>query len=160
LSMAKTEIFTADDYRALAEFRYQIRRFLHYSEGAARAAGRSPQHHQLLLAVKGIPAGVRPTINEVAARLHIRHHSAVELTNRLTARRLIRKRQDDSDRRRVLLEITPFGEALLRKLSVIHHAQLQSAGKDLIRSLEELLTHNEGLHETTRSRKNNNKRTR
>jgi len=76
---------TADDYRALAEFRYQIRQFLHFSEKAARSAGLNPQHHQLLLALKGIPKGLLPSINEIARRLHLRHHSVVELTNRLTA---------------------------------------------------------------------------
>jgi len=157
--MAKTERLTEADYRALAEFRYQIRRFLHFSESAARSAGLNPQHHQLLLAVKGMPAGVPPTIKEIAKRLHLRHHSAVELSNRLTGRGLIRKRQDETDRRRVLLEITDRGEAVLRALSLIHRAQLQSVGQDLIRSLRKLLKDNEGLHEKTRSRKNDLERT-
>src|SRR5262245_37368644 len=95
---------TVDDYQALAEFRYHIRRFLHFSEKAARAERLNPQHHQLLLALKGMPKGTPPTINEIAKRLHIRHHSAVGLTNRLSARGLIRKRQDAEDRRRVLLQ--------------------------------------------------------
>ena len=101
---------TLADYRALAEFRYQIRRFIHFSERAARAAGLNPQHHQLLLAIKGHPVTTQPTVQDMAERLHIRHHSAVELTNRLTARGLIRKRQDPDDRRRVLLQITPRGK--------------------------------------------------
>jgi len=151
---------TLDDYRALAEFRYQIRRFIHFSECAARSAGLNPQHHQLLLAIKGNPGDNRPTVQDMAERLHIRHHSAVELTNRLTARGMIRKRQDPGDRRRVLLEITPGGEAVLRKLSFIHRTQLESAGKDLIRSLQKLLRDNEGLHDKTRSGKGNLKRTR
>ena len=151
---------TDDDYRALAEFRQQIRHFLHFSEQAARSAGLNPQHHQLLLTLKGIPPNVAPTVNEIAARLHIRHHSAVELTARLTARGLIHKREDRQDRRRVLLEITARGEAILRKLSLIHRAQLESAGTDLIRSLQKLLKDNKGLHDKTRPRQNDRKRTR
>jgi len=84
LSAVIDRTLTADD-GALAEFRYQIRQFLHFSEKAARSAGLNPQHHQLLLALKGIPKGLLPSINEIARRLHLRHHSVVELTNLLTA---------------------------------------------------------------------------
>src|SRR5262249_21481734 len=130
------------------------------SEQAARSAGLNPQHHQLLLALKGIPPDVQPTVNEIAMRLHIRHHSAVELTDRLTTRGLIRKLEDREDRRRVRLEITGRGESVLRKLSLIHRSQLESAGKDLIRALQKLLKDNKGLHDETRSRQNDRKRTR
>jgi len=58
----KKDDLTADDYSALAEFRFQIRRFLHFSEEAARANGINPQHHQLLLAIKGLPENVQPTV--------------------------------------------------------------------------------------------------
>jgi O6-methylguanine-DNA--protein-cysteine methyltransferase len=63
-------------YRALAEFRHQIRLFLHFSEEAVRQAGIEPQQHQLLLAIKGIPVGTQPTIGRIAERLQIRHHTA------------------------------------------------------------------------------------
>jgi DNA-binding MarR family transcriptional regulator len=156
----KTHELTAADYQALAEFRYQIRRFLHFSEKAARRESINPQHHQLLLALKGIPDDVDPTISQIAERLHIRHHSAVELTNRLTKSGLIRKRQDSRDRRRVLLEISARGERILRNLSLIHRAQLESVGTDLIQALQRLLKQNEGLSEKKRSRKGHIKRTR
>jgi DNA-binding MarR family transcriptional regulator len=151
---------TADDFRALAEFRYQIRRFLHFSEKAALARGLSPQQHQLLLALKGLPEGIEPTIGNLAERLHLRHHSAVELTNRLAANGLVRKLKDHADRRQVLLQITQRGERALRQLSLAHRAQLQSAGKTLIRSVQKLLKDNEGLHEEHRTRKDHLKRTR
>jgi DNA-binding MarR family transcriptional regulator len=147
------EDLTTQEYRALAEFRWQIRRFLHFSEKAARAAGLNPQHHQLLLALKGIPDDVQPTISEIAERLHIRHHSAVELTDRLTAGGLIRRRKDQQDRRRVLLQITARGEAMLRKLSLIHRAQLESVGRDLIAALQDLLENNDGHHRKAREAK-------
>ena len=156
----RSRALTVDDYRSLAEFRYQIRRFLYFSEGAARSVGISPQHHQLLLALRGLPEAIPPTVHEIAQRLQIRHHSAVELTNRLTRCGFIQKRRDHSDGRRVLLVITPRGEAVLRKLSLIHRAQLESAGRDLIGTLQKLLKKNERLHEKVRSRKNNFKRTR
>ncbi len=132
---------TAKDYRALAEFRYQIRRFIYFSERAARNAGLNPQQHQLLLVLKGLPKDVEPNVGEIADRLFIRHHSAVELTDRLTERNLLRKRQSRHDRRRVLLEITAEGEAVLSKLSLIHRAQLKSVGAELIKALRKLQTY-------------------
>jgi DNA-binding MarR family transcriptional regulator len=158
----KKDELPVDDFRALAEFRYQIRSFLHFSEKAARSCRLNPQQHQFLLALKGIPVGVQPTVRFVAERLHIRHNSAVGLSNRLSDAGLIRKIQDREDGRRVLLEITTHGEAVLRRLSLIHRAQLETLGRDLIRSLRKLLHDTEGLHEKARSRsgKNNLKRTR
>ena len=82
---------TLSDYQALAELRYQIRRFLHFSEQAARAAGLEPRQHQLMLALKGLPEGVRPAIRELAERMQIQHHSAVELVNRLAAGGYVRR---------------------------------------------------------------------
>src|SRR5712671_765170 len=115
------------EYRALAEFRYQIRRFLQFSAEAARAHGLEPQQHQLLLAIKGLPESARPTIGELAERLQIQHHSAVEL-NRLSERGAIRREPDGDDRRAVLIRLTGSGEALLRRLSLAHHSELETAG--------------------------------
>src|SRR5215813_7661733 len=151
---------SADEYRALAEFRYEIRRFLHFSEEAARAAGLNPQHHQLLLVIKGAPETLRPTVHDAAERLHIRHHSAVELTNRLVVRGLIRKRRDRFDRRRVLLEVTARGDATLRNLSLIHREQLEDVGRKLIRALQKLLKRNGQIQEINRSGKDHLKRNR
>src|ERR1700691_6058469 len=76
---------TLSDYQALAEFRYQIRRFLHFSEQVVKNAGLERGQYQLMLAIKGMPAGIRPRIRELANRMQIRHHSTVELVNRLEA---------------------------------------------------------------------------
>src|SRR5712692_2945540 len=90
------------DYEALAELRYQIRRFLHFSEQAARAAGLEPHQHQLLLALKGLPAPGEPaSIGWLAERLQIQHHSAVELVDRLAERGLASRSRAPSDRRQV-----------------------------------------------------------
>jgi len=136
---SRSQQLTASDYRALADFRYQIRQFLHFSEKAARDAGIQPQQHQLMLAVKGTDPATEPTITQIAARMHLRHHSVVELADRLSELGLIRKRRAEKDRRRVLLEITPRGEALLRKLSIIHRAELKLLRAALIKSLDELI---------------------
>ena len=122
------------DYRALAELRHQIRRFLAFSEDESRIAGLEPQQHQLLLAVKGLPAGERATIKTVAARLLLKHHSVVELADRLSAEGLL-ERGAGADKREVLLHITPRGERLLRRLSVSHKAQLAHAGPALLDAL-------------------------
>lgn len=122
--MASKQPLTQADYEALAEFRYALRQFLHFSEDAARVAGLTPQHHQAMLAIKGFPGG-RITIGDLAERLQIRHHSGVGLTDRLVAERYVRRVTDKQDRRQVRLALTPRGEAVLEKLSSVHHEQLQ-----------------------------------
>jgi DNA-binding MarR family transcriptional regulator len=126
---------TLSEYQALAEFRYQIRRFLQFSAEAARAHGLEPQQHQLLLALKGLPAGGRPTIGELAERLQIQHHSAVELVDRLAERGAIRRSHSGADRREVQLHLTRQGSALLRRLSLAHHTELERTGPLLVKAL-------------------------
>jgi DNA-binding MarR family transcriptional regulator len=120
------------DYRSLAAFRYEIRKFLAFSEQAARDAGIEPQQHQMLLAVRGLPEGVRPTIGAVAERLCVQHHTAVALVDKLEARRLIRRKRSEVDRREVLLQVTQEGLELLRALSTLHRDQLQTVGPALL----------------------------
>jgi DNA-binding MarR family transcriptional regulator len=127
------------NYRSLAAFRYEIRRFLAFSEQAARDAGIDPQQHQLLLAVRGLPEGSRPTIGTIAERLCVRHHTAVALVDKLEASGLIERDRSVRDRREVLLRVTGDGEALLRGLSSAHREQLQTAGPQMIRALHSIL---------------------
>ncbi|HEX6556643.1 MAG TPA: MarR family transcriptional regulator [Ktedonobacteraceae bacterium] len=127
------------DYRALAELRYQIRRFLRFSEQAAREVGLVPQQHQLLLALKGLPAGRKATISELAERLQIQHHSTVELIDRLVERGLIKRLRDEVDQRRVIIHLTPQGEQILRRLSLLHRHELQLAGPAFVRTLGALI---------------------
>lgn len=126
-------------YRALAEFRHQIRLFLHFSEEAAREAGIEHQQHQLLLAIKGIPVGTRPTIGRIAERLQIRHHSAVELVDRLTEHGAVAREANPDDGREVRLRLTRAGERLLRRLSIAHHNELGKAGPALRDALDAVL---------------------
>ncbi|HYL68207.1 MAG TPA: MarR family winged helix-turn-helix transcriptional regulator [Candidatus Limnocylindria bacterium] len=123
-------------YRALADFRYEIRRFLNFSEQAARAAGVEPQQHQALLAIKGLPLNREATVGHLAERLQIRPHTAVELAIRLERKKLIRRSRNSADRRQVFLRLTPRGERLLQNLSESHRAELSSAGPKLLCALE------------------------
>ena len=130
---------TPDDYRTLAEFRYQIRCFLSFSEGAARAAGVEPQQHQLLLALKGLPVGKRATIRTLAERLCVAHDTTVELIDRLEAAGLVDRARGEQDKREVIVSILPAGESLLAGLSRLHQEQLQSVGPSLRDALNSIL---------------------
>ncbi len=127
---------TLADYEWLAEVRYQIRRYLRFSEQASRAAGLEPRQYQLMLAIKGLPKGTRPRIGELAERLQIQHHSTVELVNRLSAGGYVRRHRAGDDRREVLLALTPKGERVLRKLFLDHRAELRTRGPALIAALK------------------------
>jgi DNA-binding MarR family transcriptional regulator len=127
------------NYKAMAEFRYQIRRFLRFSEQTAREGGLEPQQYQLLLTLKGMDDDAVPKIGEIAQRLQIQHHSTVELVDRLVRRGLIRRRRSDSDRREVLLELTPRGDKVLQDLAIRHWAEYRSMAPDLIGSLKKVM---------------------
>jgi DNA-binding MarR family transcriptional regulator len=139
---------TSRDYQSLAEFRHLIRRFLRFSEQEARVAGLEPKQHQLLLALKGLPGDVRPRIAELAERLQIQHHSAVELVNRLESAGFVRRQRAAKDRREVLLYLTSHGERVLQQLSLGHREELRSQGPALLESLHHLLMQNKST--TTR----------
>jgi DNA-binding MarR family transcriptional regulator len=128
-----------EQYRELAEFRRQIRRFLHFSETTAKEHGVEPQQHQLLLAVHGLPEDVKPTIREIASRLFIQHHSAVELVNRLERTGAIARHPGTDDKREVLIRLTPAGRAILRKLAMAHRTELERTGPELATALKTIL---------------------
>src|SRR5579863_2012430 len=127
------------DYQALAEFRFQIRKFLHFSEKAVQASGLERGQYQLMLAIKGMPEGVRPRIRELANRMQIQHHSAVELINRLEAGGYVRRERARDDRREVLLALTPKGERVLEELALHHHEELQDAAPALVSALRRVM---------------------
>jgi DNA-binding MarR family transcriptional regulator len=124
--------------RALAEFRHQIRRFLHFSEEAAKSAGIEPQQHQLMLAIKAVepePAG----LGFLAERLLLRHHSVVGLVDRLEQAGFVKRKRSDADRRSAYVVLTPRGTKMLHKLSAPHRQELKSAIPALIASLVTIL---------------------
>jgi DNA-binding MarR family transcriptional regulator len=137
------------DYGNLADLRYEIRRFLRLRETAARAAGLEPQHYLLLLQVKGLDGRCRATVGVVAERLQLRHHSAVELIDRMVERGFVARRRDTGDRRRVLVELRPAGETILRRLAVPSIAELRQTGPRLVKVLTRLI----GAHPASRTRR-------
>ena len=152
------------DFQAMAELRYQIRKFLRFSENAARQAGIEPQQHQLLLAIRGLPDGLRPTIGVLAERMQLQHHSTVELIDRLVERGFLCRLRATDDRRQVLVKLTHEGDEFLKTLSLHHLQELQSAGPRFVRVLQELirpmdassnLAHNAITEESSRKRKDN-----
>src|SRR5882672_6711325 len=118
LIMAKK--MNSPDFKAMAELRYQIRRFLRFSENAAREAGVEPQQHQLLLAIRGLPDALKPTIGVLAERMQLQHHSTVELIDRLVERNFLFRLRSTDDKRQVLVKLTHDGEEFLQTLS-LHH---------------------------------------
>ena len=133
------------DYQAIAEFRYQIRRFIRFSETAARKQGLNGQQHQLLLAIKGFPDGARPTIVALAERMQLRHHSTGELLNRLSENGYVVRVTDPDDRRQVHLRITRKGDAVLKRLTLIHTNELKTASVRLLKTLQNI------THDKTRT---------
>jgi len=119
------------DYELLAEFRHLLRRFLAFSEESARRHGLTSQQHQALLAVKGFPGARSLTVGELAARLDIRHHSAVGLVDRLEARRLVKRVIDPDDRRQVFVGLTPAADAILARLTAAHRRELRQLAPNL-----------------------------
>ncbi|HLH07669.1 MAG TPA: MarR family transcriptional regulator [Terriglobales bacterium] len=138
--MASKDNISAQDYRATAEFRYQIRRFLRASEQIARSFGMNPQQYQLMLALKGLPEDRVATVGEIAERLQIQHHSTVELADRLAAKGLIRRKRDSEDRRQVLLELTAKGDKTIKELAIHHREELRSNGPELVSALKNVLS--------------------
>ena len=127
------------DYWTLAELRYHIRRFLRVREEAARAAGIEPQQYQLLLQVKGMQGRQPATIGALAERLQLRHHSAVELIDRLADRGMLVRRPGGRDRREVLVELLPAAEAILRRLAQHSLHELETEGPALVSTLRRLI---------------------
>ncbi len=124
------------DYGTLAEFRYQLRKFLAFSEAAAQQSGLTPQQHQALLAIKGFSNSEPISVGDLARFLLIRHHTAVELMDRMTKLGLLSRVVDVDDGRRVLVKLTRKGEQKLRTLSRIHFEELRSASPALTKILK------------------------
>ena len=144
---------TLEDYQSLAEFRHQIRRYIRFSEKEVRNAGLEPRQYQLLLALKGLPEGVRPRIAEIAEQLQIQHHSAVELVDRLEVSGLVHRQRGSKDRREVLVVPTAAGEKILHDLVVHHRAELSTRGPALIAALYRILPETKRPHRLIKKRK-------
>ena len=125
--------------RELAEFRYQLRRFLSFSEMASEAVGISAQQYQVLQVIATVPEGRPASISYLAERMMVRHNSAVELVDRTERAGLVRRVADESDHRRSLVEVTGRGSELLARLAGQHLIELGIAGPEMVRALRRLL---------------------
>jgi DNA-binding MarR family transcriptional regulator len=142
--MVSKNAMTSAEFRSLAEFRYHIRIFLNGSEEAARGADLEPQQYLLLLAVRGLPLGRKASIRDLAERMQLRHHTVVELVDRLERRQLLRRERSQIDRRQVIVHLTPRGEKILTKLAKQRIAELRTAAPALVRALTGLIRSTHG----------------
>ena len=130
---------TTDEYRALAELRYRIRHFLREGDLVAQAAGLEPQQYLLLLTIRGLPVAEEATIRTLAERLVLKHHSVVELIDRLETHGYVRRSRGREDRRRVLVSLLPRGERLLEQVARHRIDELRATGHALVRAIDQLL---------------------
>jgi DNA-binding MarR family transcriptional regulator len=133
------EKITADEYRGLAELRYRIRRFLQEGDDTARQAQLEPQQYLLLLAIRGLPEGQDATIRTLADRLSLRHHSTVELVDRMEAHGYVKRTRSREDRRQVLVSLQPRGERLLEQVVQQRIIELRANGRALVEAISGLL---------------------
>lgn len=126
------------EYLALAEFRYQIRRFLRHMESEVAGSGLNPQQYQLLLAIKGLPKGRESTITALAERLQLNHNTMVELVDRCQEKGLTRRQRSAEDRRHVVISLTAQGEAFLQKLASAARRELHQIGPILVNAMKQL----------------------
>jgi DNA-binding MarR family transcriptional regulator len=140
---------TPAEYRALAELRYRIRNFIREGDAVARVAGLEPQQYLLLLAIRGLPPGMEATIRTLAERLVLKHHSVVELIDRLEDHGYVRRNRGRDDRRRVLISLLPRGEKLLEQVARQRIGELRASGAALVNAISALL---ENKHQSQRGK--------
>ncbi|HSB65091.1 MAG TPA: helix-turn-helix domain-containing protein [Anaerolineales bacterium] len=136
--MTNFAMFSKLEYETLAEFRYALRQYLRFSKNAIETAGITLQQHQAMLFIIGYPGKEQVTIGELAERLQIRHHSAVGLVNRLEEQGLVERKQDERDRRQVLIGLTRKGLGVLESLANLHREELRHLGPQLCVMLEQI----------------------
>ena len=147
------EKITENEYMALAELRHRIRRFLQEGDATARHAGLEPQQYLLLLAIRGLPAGKEASIRALADRLSLRHHSTVELIDRMEARGYVKRMRGREDRRQVLISLLPRGEKLLEKVVEQRIIELRANGYELVQAISALLEPQRGAATNGRGRR-------
>jgi DNA-binding MarR family transcriptional regulator len=130
---------TTEDYRSLAELRYRIRHFLRDGDAVARSTGLEPQQYLMLLTIRGLPEGYTATIRTLAERLALKHHSAVELVDRLESHGYVHRNRAPIDRRTVLVSLLPRGERVLENVARQRIKELHSHGHELVRAIQKLL---------------------
>ena len=130
---------TPDDYEALAEFRYLLRKFLRFSKDFLIAtAGLNPEQYEALLAIRAFAAPVGLTISQLSERLQVKHHSAVNIVDRLVGRKLVTREAGKTDRRRRHVQLTAKAEKLIEELAAVHRKEIRGRSPEMIKVLERL----------------------
>jgi DNA-binding MarR family transcriptional regulator len=130
---------TADDYEVLANFRYLLRKFLRFSKDFLKANGNlSPEQYEALLAIKAFTSIGGLTISQLSERLQVKHHSAVNIVDRLVEAKLITRAAGESDRRRRHVQLTAKGEKLIDELAAVHRKEIRERSKEMIETLERI----------------------
>ncbi|HWY50949.1 MAG TPA: MarR family transcriptional regulator [Chthoniobacterales bacterium] len=128
-----------DDYQALADFRYLLRKFLRFSKDFLRStAVLNPEQYEALLAIKSFATPVGLTISQLSERLQVRHHSAVNIVDRLVERKLVTREAGETDRRRRHVHLTAKGEKLIEELAAPHRKEIRERSAEMIKALERL----------------------
>jgi len=128
-----------DDYETLAEFRYLLRKFLRFSKDFLHdKAGLNPEQYEALLAIKAFAAAGGATISQLSERLQVKHHSAVNIVDRLAERKLATRETYETDRRERHVQLTAKGEKLIQELAAVHRKEIRSRSADLMEALERL----------------------
>ncbi len=150
-----SEKIAAAEYRALAELRYRIRLFLREGDATAVSEGLEPQQYQMLLAIRGLEDGESATVGTLAERLAIKHHSAVELIDRLEKRGFVKRLRDRGDRRQVQVILLLRGEKALASVVRERISELRATGDALVHTIEALLERGNGKSGQKKKRKSN-----
>lgn len=142
---------TPAEYQALSELRYRIRKFVREGDAVASAAGLEPQQYLLLLMIRGIPDGQEATVRTLAERLALKHHSVVELIDRLEAHGYVRRSRSREDRRSVLVSLLPRGEKMLEQVAQHRIGELRATGTALVQAISSLLENNHAARDARKS---------
>lgn len=130
------------EYRALAELRYRIRHFIQEGDVAAQRSNLEPQQYLMLLAIRGLPQGAIATIRTLAERMAVKHHSAVELIDRLESHGLVRRIRSHGDKREVRVSLLPRGSKLLERVARERLSELKASGVALADAITALVERN------------------
>ena len=122
----------------LADFRYQLRTFLSFSESASETCGVAAKQYQLMQVIGAVPPEQQASISYIAERMILRHNSTVELVDRAERAGLVERKHDENDLRRSLVQLTAQGWEILQKLVALHLEEVQRQSDGLIRSLRKL----------------------
>jgi DNA-binding MarR family transcriptional regulator len=132
-------LLTLQDYHRLASLRYVLRKFLRFSKELLRSEAKlTPEQYEALLAIRAFSTNQGMTVGQLSERVQVKHHTAVSLTDKLAARKLLTKRKGDGDRRYVYVKLTTRGTKLVAALAAAHRREIRTRAAEMIKSLTEL----------------------